>query len=387
MQKFLSDVREIRDVFTALGVKKALLCCDAAFSRLEIRESVRNAAEPFVLFDAVTPNPRYEDAARGAALLRGENCDAILAVGGGSTLDTAKCIKFFSQMDPARQYLRQEYVPNGIPLLAVPTTAGTGSESTRFAVLYEDGEKRSLAHDDLLPTHVLLEPLVLKTLPQYQKKCAMLDALCQAIEAWWSVRSTVESRILSQKAVALILRNMEAYLAPAFKSGPAGSVAVYGQMLAAANLSGQAIHIAQTTAAHAMSYKLTALYGLPHGHAVALCLPALWRWMLSHISLCTDPRGLLYLLSVFSDIATALGAPNAAAAILFLERLRDSLGLTPPESPRAGELELLADTVNPLRLKNNPIPVDRAAALQLYAQILRLPAEQPRLPELMKAVM
>lgn len=364
MQKIFSDPQGIAEILAEHGAKKTLLVVDRAFGRLAVSETILAAAEPHVLFDSFTSNPLYEDVVNGVRVFREEGCDFLIAVGGGSTIDTAKAIKLFGAMDPSRNYLEQDHVKNGVPLLAVPTTAGTGCESTRFAVIYYNHEKQSLADDDLLPGYVLLDPSVLGTLPLYQKKCTMLDALCQAIESWWSVRSTEESRRLSERAVGRILQSMEGYLANAEEGNR--------EMQIAANLAGQAINLAQTTAAHAMSYKLTSLYRLPHGHAAALCLPHVWRYMLGRIDACADPRGPEYLRRVFSDIAAALGENDGGAAALRLDRLLDSLGIAAPQGARREDLPLLARSVNPVRLKNSPVPIDEQAALELYEQILHL---------------
>ena len=95
-----------------------------------------------------------------------------------------------------------------IPFLAMPTTAGTGSEATRYAVIYYDGKKQSVTHDSVVPDVAILEPKVLKTLPLYQKKCTMMDALCQGIESWWSMNSTDESKA-REKMEKLLSKNGE----------------------------------------------------------------------------------------------------------------------------------------------------------------------------------
>lgn len=102
----------------------------------------------------------------------------------------------------------------------------------------------------------------------------MLDALCQGIESWWSVNATEESRKISQKAVAMILENLGGYLS--------GDQACADNMMIGSNLAGQAINITQTTAAHAMSYKLTSLYKIPHGRAAFVCLPYVWEYMIKN---------------------------------------------------------------------------------------------------------
>ncbi len=128
-----------------------------------------------------TPNPLYEQVCGGVNLFNKEQCELIVAIGGGSTIDVAKCIKLYCKMDSRINYLKQETFDSGITLIAVPTTAGTGSESTRHAVIYYEGVKQSISHTSIIPDYAVLEPSVLKTLPVYQKKCTMLDALCQAM--------------------------------------------------------------------------------------------------------------------------------------------------------------------------------------------------------------
>jgi alcohol dehydrogenase class IV len=367
MQTFLKNIGEIRGVLAAHGAKKPLLVCDAAFERLSVARALEDALMPHAVFCVPGANPVYEDAVRAVRAFLDNGCDFIAAVGGGSTIDTAKCVKLFCAMDSEKNYLSQAYVPNGAALLAVPTTAGTGSESTRFAVVYKDEEKQSLAGDAILPGYILLEPSVLETLPLYQKKCTMLDALCQAVESWWSVNSTEESTALSRRAVRMILGNIDGYL----RGGKDAARA----MLTASNLAGQAINITQTTAAHAMSYKLTSLYHIPHGHAVVVCLAPVWEYMLENTSQCADARGPDYLRTVFSDIAQAMGANHALAAVVFFKKLLGALGVTAPVGAQKSDLDLLARSVNPVRLKNNPVPIDSRTAYTLYKTILNMEDE------------
>lgn len=126
-------------------------------------------------------------------------------------------------------------------------------------------------------------------------------------------------------------------------------------MLRAANLAGQAINITQTTAAHAMSYKLTSIFGLPHGRAVAVCLPDVWQYMLCHLERCADPRGEAYLLATLSDISRAIGCSNPQQAP---KRMTDFyvrfFQKEEPENFRMEELDCIVESVNVARLKNNP---------------------------------
>ena len=314
--------------FELLKSKKPLLVCDDAFDLLNITLPCK-----YVRFSGFTSNPTYEGIIAGVIVLNNNKCDFIVAIGGGSSIDTAKGIKYYSQTDA--------------PMMAVPTTSGTGSEATHFAAIYKNGEKYSIADEKLLPNFVILHPDALKTLPDYQKKCTMLDALCQAIESWWSKKATPESIEYSRKAIALILDNMETYL----KNDEEGNK----NMLAASNLAGKAINITTTTAPHAMSYKLTSLYGLPHGHAVALCLPKVWRYM----------KG-------FDNIAWALGGQNCDEAVSIFEKLLADLDISPPKNVSMGDLDMLTSSVNIQRLQNNPIRLNKDTIKDLYAQILEV---------------
>ena len=123
-----------------------------------------------------------------------------------------------------------------------------------------------------LPNAAMLDPTLLRTLPLYQRKATLLDALCHGIESCWSMHTTPESRAYSVRAIRQVLEHAEGYLTNQ-DAGNAG-------MLQAANLAGKAIHIAKTTAAHAMCYRLTTLFGIAHGHAAALCLSALFPELL-----------------------------------------------------------------------------------------------------------
>lgn len=355
---------KLENLLTQYDCHKFLLVCDSSFDFLSIKESITSCLIPYVIFDKFTPNPFYEDVCKGVTLFNQEDCDAIVAVGGGSSLDVAKCIKLYAKMDPNKNYLEQEYQDSEIPLIAIPTTAGTGSESTRYAVIYYEGKKQSVTHDSIIPNVAVLDYTVLKTLPLYQKKCTMLDALCQGIESWWSVNSTEESRIYSEKAVRMIMEHYRSYI---FENDEKAAE----QIMLAANYSGRAINITQTTAAHAMSYKLTSLYKLSHGHAVSICLPRIWEYMQNNPTACIDPRGYVYVKMIFDEISNAIGTKSVDEAILRFDELISELEIELPVSDnRELDLRLLTESVNPVRLKNNPTVLTENVIRELYSNIV-----------------
>ena len=351
------------------GIKKLLLVCDGSIWYMKDFNAHLEEAEKMgvqmIGFRDFQPNPLYESVVAGVRLFREESCDGIMAVGGGSAMDVAKCIKLYSSYEgdgADGAWLKQDFVPNDIPYLAMPTTAGTGSEATRYAVIYYDGAKQSVTSESFIPGTVLLDPNALKTLPLYQKKSTMMDALCHAIESFWSVNSTDESKEFSRKAIELVLQHMDGYLANT-EEGNAG-------MLIAANIAGKAINITQTTAGHAMCYKITSLYKCAHGHAAVLCDRKLFPWMLKNTDKCIDPRGEEYLKSIFQQIAEAIGCENAEAAAKKLNDIFDHLELEVPTAT-AEDYEILKNSVNPVRLKNHPIQLDVDTIDMLYHQILK----------------
>ena len=144
------------------------------------------------------------------------------------------------------------------------------------------------------------------------------------------------------------------------------------QIMLAANYGGRAINITQTTAAHAFSYKITSLYKLPHGHAVAVCLPEIWEYMLGHMDKCIDSRGSAYLSEIFDLIAKSMGCANPVKAIERFRQMMKEMDLKNPVSEnREEELDVLSTSVNPVRLKNSPVELMVEEIFSLYNVILK----------------
>ncbi len=347
------------------GKGKILLVCDGSIKFLEgFNKKLESIITPMVRFSDFQPNPVYESVVKGVKLFREECCDSIITVGGGSAMDVAKCIKLYSNLpgDGADgSWLRADIIPNEIPFLAMPTTAGTGSEATRYAVVYYEGAKQSITSESFIPETVLMDPNALKTLPLYQKKATMCDALCHAIESFWSVNSTDESKEFSKDAIQGVLDNMDVYLNNT-EEGNAG-------MLKAAHMAGKAINITQTTAGHAMCYKITSLFGCAHGHAAILCDRVLFPWMVKNTDKCIDPRGEEYLKKTLDEIGIVMGCSDAESGAEKLIQIFDEFGLEVPVATDE-QFEELKTSVNPVRLKNHPIALDVETIDKLYHSIL-----------------
>ena len=373
-QKIINGIAQLPAILQEVGCKKLFLVVDSSYPFLNIKDAIEALpVQEKVMFSDFTPNPLYEQVCQGIELLKSSGCDTILAVGGGSAIDVAKCIKLAVLAAEGKAAIIPPLVSQRLPIdgakipfIAIPTTAGTGSESTHNAVMYYEGAKQTVTNDGVLPDYALLEPSVLKTLPLYQKKCTMMDALCQGIESWWSVNSTKESYEYSRKTIELIVAHWRKYI---FENDSEAAT----QIMLAANYGGRAINITQTTAAHAMSYKITSMYKLPHGHAVAVCLPEIWEYMLGHMEQCIDSRGQEYLADIFNQIAKAMGCDTPADAIALFRQMMVDMELKNPvaQSDKAGEVEMLTGSVNPVRLKNNPVQLSAEVIRGLYETIVR----------------
>ena len=350
--------------------KRVMLVCGNSINKLKINDYLQGIKQSLgvevVRFSDFTPNPDYSSVVKGVELFRKNNCDAIIAVGGGSAIDVAKCIKLFSTMDGNGnngEFLRDSIVPNNLPLCVVPTTSGTGSEATHFAVIYYNGVKHSVADYSTLPELVVFDSSSLKTLPSYQKKATMLDALCHAVESYWCVNSTDESKEYSLKAIRLIVNNLNSYLA----NNDDGN----DNMMKASYLAGKAINITKTTAGHAMCYKITSLFHCAHGHAAGLCDRILFKWMVENTQKCSDKRGVEYLKKTLDELGIALGGADALSGANKFCELFDSLNLNIPTATQE-QIEELKSSVNTDRLSNHPIVLDSETLGELYRKILKV---------------
>lgn len=345
--------KQAKKILLVNGGSIRFLRLNRFFSELEERSGIG-----VVHFSDFEPNPAYHCVVKGVDLFRREGCDLIVAVGGGSAIDAAKCIKLFSGMEPGSDYLTAPIVPNRIPLMAIPTTAGSGSEATRYAIIYVDGEKITVTDDSCIPDYVVFDPGVLDSLPAYQKASAMMDILCHAIESFWSVSSTETSRNYSLDAIRTVIANRDKCL----NHEEAGNL----QMLTAANTAGKAINITKTTAAHAMCYKITSLYGFAHGHAVAVCLGPLWRYMLAHMEESNEPRGIAYLEDAFQKLALAMGCKAPMESVEQFERMLKEYNLPKPLMRHPDELDVLVESVNLERIDNTPVKISKDTLKGLY---------------------
>jgi alcohol dehydrogenase class IV len=364
----LSVVDEILDHLSSQSV---LLVADSvAYDRSGARRGLMAALalRRVEVFDRFRPNPTLESLREGLEHFRTARPDVILAVGGGTAIDLAKLIGFCGAQsgDLLDCILSPVINPEkGPPLIVAPTTAGTGSEATHFAVVYVDGCKHSVAHPQLLPDYAIVDSSLTATMPPSVTADTGLDALSQAIESMWSVHSTAESIGYATESIRLAWQHLEAAVRrPTDEDRRA--------MCRAAHLAGKAINISKTTAPHAISYTITSQFDLPHGRAVALTLGAVLAFN-SEIEEadCTDSRGVDYVRKTIDDIVQLLGFQTAGDAVKGIRKLMKSIGCPTRLSDFGAATDVqiagIVDGVNVQRLANNP----RRLSIQSLTAILQ----------------
>ena len=286
----------------------------------------------FVIYDKIFPNPRLEDVNKALKLLSKEEFDCILAFGGGSVIDFAKAYKFYEKKE--------------VPLIAVPTTAGTGSQVTQFAAIYVQGEKHSIDDPFILPDVAIVDSQFVEKAPKYLKACSSMDAYCHAIESFFAVRSNELSQKYAYKAMTMCKKYIKDAV---LSSDPISNE----KITFASHLAGKAINISRTTAAHALAYKITTMYNIPHGHAVALSMIDLINANLQIDKFtCNDNRGVDYVKNQLITINKLICNSNDFAC--YWKDLMFSIGLEWNINKFGIDKKLIINSVNIERLKNNP---------------------------------
>ncbi len=339
-----------------------------SYSKSKAKEFLRDILSNYkvTVFNDSSSGPKIEDVKLGVDLFKKNKADVVIAVGGGSIIDMAKLINFFSvnKMNDLSLAKLNFDIKRPNPLIAIPTTAGSGSQATHFAVVYKENVKYSVAHEYILPDIAIVDVDLTKSLSKKQTAISGIDALSQAIESYWSVNSTEESKRYAKKAIELILPN----LTIAVDNGDRNSREA---MAEAAHLAGKAINIAKTTAAHAVSYLLTVFHNIPHGHAVALTMAKFFivNSKPEEIVL-NEQRGKSYLKKTINEISNLFGcASSQDFAEKWYKLMRDvgletdfkTLGIS-----KQSDIDRIIRNVNMERLDNNPARINEAILRQIF---------------------
>ncbi len=260
---------------------RILLVCSKGCVRRGLAKQVINllGESRVVVYDRVTPNPQLDVLDIAAESLRIESIDAMVAIGGGSVLDTGKVLAALIPsgldhgLDRIFRHGEAPVLYKRIPVVAIPTTSGTGAEMTPFATIWDrrTNRKQSLAADVMYPESAILDPSLTLDLPRDVTLYTGLDAVSHTMESLWNKNRTPVSEAFATQAMKWILDAFGGVL-----DNPRNLEYRAGMQWASA-LAGLAISQTRTAIAHAMSYPLTLRYDVPHGLACGFALPAIWE--------------------------------------------------------------------------------------------------------------
>jgi alcohol dehydrogenase class IV len=312
------------------------------------------AGRTWDVFDEVEENPTFVSADKGAARARAFGAQAVIGLGGGSPLDAAKGVALLGTNDGTLgEYLRgKRQERDALPIIALPTTSGTGSEVTPYAVFTDTdaGTKGALSHPSLFPFVSIIDPVLTYSMPEALVVATGLDALTHAVEAFLSTDGFAVNDRIALEAVETVL----AHLPAARRKDPSAMDA----MAYASMLGGMAITHASTILPHIMGYPLTVFHRIPHGLANAVLLPEFLRYLAIHSSV---PDKVAHL--------TGMMAPHGGLTA-FIEdlgvscRLR-SYGMTQDDIARFVPRVIVKGDI-----KITPAPITEAVIAALYAASL-----------------
>lgn len=288
-------------------------------------------------------NPDEESLNRALEAFRKHNGDILVSIGGGSVIDTAKWIKY-----------RFEGNKDDLIHICIPTTAGSGSEATRFGVYYKDGIKQSVTGSYLIPEYAICDYTFLYSLKDENRNTCFLDAICHSAESLLSAASDEKSREYAAFSLKI--------LGSTYEKLAAGDRNVYGDVMIASNYAGRAINISKTAAGHALSYALTSGYGIRHGQACMICLIAVLRHCEENVKI-KETAGY---------ICSLLGGTQTEPLHERLLKIYRCMNLTLPDkfTTASGEcIEELAGKVNIERLNNFIVPLTEDDLIQIYTDV------------------
>lgn len=274
--EIVDTCEQLDRVFASEKIRSALIVTDQGIREAGLTRSVEHTLKTshvaYTMYDRTQPNPTVENVEEALRLYQDNHCDAIIAIGGGSSMDCAKVLgarvaypnKTVGQMKGILRVLRK--IPT---LIAIPTTAGTGSEVTLAAVITdpETRHKYALMSFPLIPRYAVLDPMLTVSLPPHLTATTGMDALTHAVEAYIGRSTTPETRRLALEATHLIFEHVEA----AYTDGE--NYTARKQMLEAAYKAGVAFSRSYVGYVHAIAHSLGGQYGTPHGLANAVLLP------------------------------------------------------------------------------------------------------------------
>ena len=337
-------------ILDELGVQSAVLVCGKHFSP-RAKALMQADSRLKALFDGVEQNPQLSGIEETVRLCREQGARAVIGIGGGSAMDTAK---FAAAVSPnpgsALDYYqgrRSFDADSRLTILAVPTTAGTGSEVTQVSVVSHGTEKKTINNPAFMPTAAIVDPELTLGVPPRTTMNTGLDAMAHALEGYWSKNHQPIPDLMAVEAVRLILENLE----KAYRNG--GDLEARSSLSYAALLGGLSFALPKTAASHACSYPLSEDYHLPHGEACAFTLDSLVR-------INADGR--------LEELCRRVGLAGTEELAERIRALKELGGLRSRLS-ELGEVDLpklCRDCAAHPLMQNNPVPLDEEKLREMF---------------------
>jgi alcohol dehydrogenase class IV len=351
------------------GKNILLFMTSSSAKRLSLESWITNlrVASSLIWINKITSNPTYIDVYEALSIIKGKKPEAVIAIGGGSTIDMAKAcvgLNYLSEKEELKKndvlecIKTKEYLdnPTNIPIFAIPTTAGTGSEVTRWATVWdlEGGAKYSVDAPYLYPKKAYIIPEYTVSMPKRLTLSTGLDALCQAVEAYWAKATNPMVKELSKVAIRLIVE----YLPKVIEDTT--NLYYREKVFLGSLFSGMAFSNTRTTACHSISYPLTMKFGIEHGLACIISLPKVMEINLPAIA-------------EVEELFKALGVKNTGELQNWLDALTgdivdlrlSSFGI---EGNDIEELVNMSFTLG--RMDNNPIPITKDDVKKILESIM-----------------
>jgi len=351
-------IKSLPDEIKSFGGRRGVLVTSPSFVRRGMAGKIKEDSDGLLVdvFSGISPNPDVCECDALCDSLRRNKADFVVALGGGSVMDCAKAAAVFALCPrSSRDYLEDgvPIPPEHLPLIAVPTTAGTGSEITSVAVLSDHarGVKAPLSSEAFYPALALVDSGLTLTVPPHLTACTGFDVLCHATEAYWSRWHQPVCDALAVHAARLVLENLQA----AVEDG--ANALVRDRMAEASVIAGLAFTIPKTTSSHACSYALTRLLDIPHGEACALTIDYFMRLNAAHGC------------ERVGEFARLLGFGDAMSLASAYTELKKACGVRCDlkEYALADERveELVTASQHP-NLKNNPVEITPSMLREMY---------------------
>jgi alcohol dehydrogenase len=360
MSKFIKDVKDIDKAFKNSTIKNVLFISGKnSFYKTKADKFFKNILKKknkFFYFKTSSV-PEFVELKKIINFKEKINPELIIAVGGGCVLDYAKIASNFDNNSINEKKVinsdLQKNLRKKIKLLAIPTTAGSGAEVTSNAVIYINNKKYSVEGEGIKPDYYFLEPRFLQSTNFITDASAGFDAISQAVESMFSLKSNLDSVNYSSRALKILFSNFENFLSNK-------KISNSYNMALGANLAGKAISISKTTLPHAMSYPFTINYKVPHGHAVSLTFNKFLKFNYLNLDQNTAKFSLKNRFDILFKITKT---KNIFELDKFFFNLKEK-ALLEQNFTKLGinienDLNKILGGINDQRLKNNPIKVKK----------------------------